>query len=85
MTTFNNNNWKINFNSISISNSTIPAQDYALQGTFWNGVEDIAVNLESYNMILSNDISYSSLIADFGVSFSFAGKMYLFNDELETV
>lgn len=85
MTTFNNNNWKINFNSISISNSAIPAQDHALQGTFWNGVEDIAVNLESYNMILSNDISYSSLIADFGVSFSFAGKMYLFNDELETV
>ena len=85
MTIFNTNNWKINFNSISISDSTIPAQDHALQGTFWNGVEDIVVNVENYNMILSADISYSSVIKDFGVSFSFAGKIFLFNDELETV
>ena len=82
---FNANHWKINFYSISISNSTIPAQEHVLQGTFWNGIEDIPVNLENFNMIISDDISYSSVIKDFDVHFSFIGKMYLLNEELEMV
>ena len=86
MKVFNDNNWKIEFSSISISDDIIPAQEHALQeGVFWNGAEDVVVNLENFNMLLSDNIFYSSLIKDFNVDFSFSGKMYLLNDELETV
>ena len=36
-------------------------------------------------MVLSNDILYSSIMKDFDVHFSFTGKMYLLNDQLEMV
>ena len=64
----------------------MPALEHALpEEYFWNGVEDVIVNLENTNMILSDDILYSSLMRDFVVDFSFSGKMYLLNEELELV
>lgn len=85
MKVFKHNNWKIDFSSISVSNAIIPAQEQAMQEFYWNGVEDVAVSLDSLNMVLSNQIYYSSVMKDFSIHFSFTGKMYLLNDELEMV
>ena len=86
MKSFKAANWDINFHSISISNSKIPAQEHALQrGVFWNGVDDIVVNIENFSMVLSDDVFYSSTVKDFGIYFSFTGKTYLLNDQFKTV
>ena len=86
MKSFKAANWDINFYGISISNSTIPAQEHALQsGVFWNGVDDVVVSIEKFSMVLSDDVFYSSTVKDFGIHFSFTGKTYLLNDQLEMV
>ena len=86
MKSFKAANWDINFYSISISNSMIPAQEHALQReVFWNGVDDVVVSIENFSMVLSDDVLYSSAVKDFGIYFSFTGKTYLVNDRLEMV
>ena len=83
---FNTGSWKVDFNSISISNHIIPLQQHKkLTGTFWNGDKDLVVNLQDINMVLDVNISYSSWIEDIAVHFSFAGKMYLLSDDIEMV
>ena len=86
MSIFNASSWNIDFNSISISNSIISMQQHTWQKeSFWNGVKDSVTNLQDFNIVLNVDMSYSSWIKDVGIYFSFAGKIYLLNDDIEMV
>ena len=86
MKMFHDNNWKINVYSLSISNSAKLTKKHALQNEiYWNGVNDVVVNIDTFNVILSDDTSYLSAIKDFVLYFSFTGKMFLLNDNIEMV
>ena len=83
---FKGRNWNVNFNSISISSSTIPLQQNTwLKGIYWNGLKNVAVNMEECNVILNVEMSYSSSIKDVDVYLSFVGTIYLLNDDIEKV
>ena len=86
MSIFNTNSWNVIFNSISISNQIIPMQQRKKQTeTFWNGDKDLVTNLQDFNMVFDVNMSYSSWIKDIDVYFSFEGKMYLLNEDIEMV
>lgn len=83
---YNVSSWNININSISISKNIISMKQPTWEKeSFWNGVKYFGTNLQDFSMVLNVDMSYSSWIKDIGIYFSFTGKVYLLNDDIEMV
>ena len=86
MDIFYANNWNIALDSVTIvSSSMILEGDLAVHDTYWNGVENFAVDFDNSNLVVYGKIVYSFVNENFNIKYKFTGDVYLYTDGIEMV